>query len=285
MPGTVDNPVRLSPARNIREVAWPSPWLAFNVSLIRRTEDEQFVTPGAPSAPFDTFDASYCPFDTSYLTGTRYELLVESAATFAPVVFRGASWVDAPGFSITGLPVLSNDTLATFSYGDWQQPASQVAPPAESEWQPFVHWQAITGADIEGGVTLPGDPSGVFKTGTVATAEMLGWSFTSEKKDFQGTWPGGACLPAGGYSFQAAARSNEDLSLPSAPVISGSGAAYSVADAIAYSRARPNLPRRAFRPIGLAIVGEDIPPASSIRPSKAGQLWVLCQRSPADDLP
>ncbi len=290
MAGTVADPVRLSPARNIREVQWPTPWAAFNIAVIRRTEDSDYsvfswfsggctvptsvVFPGEPLFGIN--------FDNTFLTEARYEVLTGTdLLAYAPSLFHGGSWDAAPEFSVVGLPSLPETEgfpiLKTVSWADWEQPAGATLQVRKAEWYPFGIWKAFTAGPVEDGPFPPGDPGGTFAAQVSNTFQMVTPTVTS----------GPTCFIDDMDDPVAFANliGNEILSNPDAPISPGSPAVYNLSGVIAYSRAKPGAVLRAYKAAGLAVVGADTPPHRGIRSHNAGTLWVLCKRSPDDDLP
>lgn len=264
MPGTVADPVRLDHYQLIREVHWPEPYVAFQVS-ITRSSNVQDPIPCDP--PFEGPVIGPPAIADNFLN--TYLLSVDFTYGFAgghgPVYRRrSGAWEVASGATVSGLPSVP----PTQTFSSWQKVAS-------SPGQPWVRWTDAVGDPI-GDFTAP---SGFvsFKASTSPTYELFGHEFTGGPACY-GDFIGAPPVPSG-FLFATAEmwfpeEGFTDLYHTFNPPI-----AYSLADLIV------EIDDSRYEPVGIAPVPLSYSGSGSGEPSEplttdSASIWILLRHVP-----
>ncbi|TIM09127.1 hypothetical protein [Mesorhizobium sp.] len=254
--GSLARPVQLDPFQNIVNVHWNTmTHIAFKVHV---KSSVSVVNPGVEWAGEFYELITGLEDDTDYLGTSELVYGNEPVNTFQG--WNGHAWGPIADPTIDGLPSLSGSAA---SYGAWSYTAfKDIADPPTVADVPRAKWDDASGAGT--GLFIPDIDSTEFKTGA-AGIHLEASAFTGDPH-FEGTvtpWPG----PPNEVFW--AAPFNHGATTPIAPL------AFDISNIVAV------VDGKAFRAMASAPVTTMEPEPSILVAGSV--LWVLCERSPADD--
>ncbi|RWG54853.1 MAG: hypothetical protein EOQ64_18900 [Mesorhizobium sp.] len=258
--GSVSRPVVHDPFRRIVEVGWASRYLAFTCLLkkLHGTSLAEHCDPPTASDP-DLFSVF-----ASWLTETEYRYDNPDGRPFNQVFLvakdGSAAEIDPTIISISGMPELGAATHVSYGAWEWRSEGVGNIGDIASDVFPGSWWQQPTGSPQ--GLIVPGHADRPYLLGTSAAFACQGQAFTA----------GPVCYAGGSpeldFNFADYSSTLDDFS-PFTLDLSG---------VVIVHR------NKAYRVIARQIVQltQVQPPVGTI-PQQPGVLWVLCERSKADD--
>lgn len=282
-PGSKADPVVLDPMQTIVEVGWNTvTHLAFPLTVQRRSVIKDYA---APYRGVDETPTGEQPVDWQieeepspepggidhdnhwYVTGWQYEYA--GLTPHSGYGLRSGAWqaMDFDG-APSNLPVMP----IAHSVGTWQY-LFEVIISSDSvmSWWPRAEFQALAGSTVPD-IVVPLDAGIPFKTGTSATIRMRGSAFTSSATT--GDVADKAHTPSSTDPVQA----KYATTAPHSPGTGEGITDYFGDSSLDFANVVVLRNNKAYRAFALALR----PPTGSA-PTTAGEVWVLCQRSKADD--
>ena len=265
MPGTVDNPVRLSPARDIREVHWGKTYIAFNVTLTNSGYDDTPNSGGGSCTPFVGLPAAANLMNSVSLGAWGYVISGILSAKRLPPGNNPATqlpweWQALPlaDIGITGLP-----TFSTYSWAEFVWISAVSAP------QPSPLLPANVVSSINAKSTDIKTPDG-FSLPDFFDSEISG-TINGQADAYDGS--GGYCLDA--FSGKSSGFT-WGIGVPSGATTLFASDAFNFGSILLTHTDPATMIAREY--VALATAWNNKPSGVAISASTIGNVWIVCKR-------